>query len=155
MSAPGVAQLDAGPRSPAPSHTPGPLVAEAEQDWWNVKVVGSDRAETDSETATAEYTAGYCTEGDARLYAAAPELLLQVELLERSLLYEIRKAARGGDIEGAHLKTYTLYTVMEVLAKAKGLPPPTPEDAIAKATRNTTPSGGSEAVQLGNSGTNQ
>lgn len=59
-------------------------------------------------------------QANARLIAAAPELLEQAELLERVLVYEIKKSERAGDDEGANLKTYTLHMCRSAIAKAKG-----------------------------------
>lgn len=46
------------------------------------------------------------------------ELLDQVKLLERSLLYEIRKDESVGDDEGARMKSATLASVRATIAKA-------------------------------------
>lgn len=59
-------------------------------------------------------------EANAHLIAAAPDLLEQTKLLERALLYEIKKSENDGDNEGARLKGVTLGIVREVLAKAEG-----------------------------------
>lgn len=56
----------------------------------------------------------------AHLISAAPELQEQVELFERSLVYEIKKSELNGDDEGARLKTLTLNLVRDVLAKSRG-----------------------------------
>lgn len=55
---------------------------------------------------------------DARLIAAAPELLDVARLLERTIIYEIGKDGRAGDDESARSKTLTLNYVRAVIAKA-------------------------------------
>lgn len=54
------------------------------------------------------------------LAAAAPDLYRMTELLERFLVYEIRRSDLDGDDEGANLKSFTLQEVRCVLAKARG-----------------------------------
>lgn len=56
-------------------------------------------------------------EADARLISAAPDLLEMTKLLERFLVYELKKDA--GDDEGARLKTVTLNLCRAAIAKAK------------------------------------
>lgn len=55
---------------------------------------------------------------NARLIAAAPELLEQCRLFKRALEYQIRASRGAGDDEGAKLKTLTLNLLLEDLAKA-------------------------------------
>ena len=57
-------------------------------------------------------------EAVAKLLAAAPDLLEQTKLLERSLLYQISVNSSDGDDEGARLKTGTLHFVRKAIAKA-------------------------------------
>lgn len=59
-----------------------------------------------------------CTDDEARLIAAAPELLEQAKLFERCIIYEIGVAEKRDDDEGARLKSLTLHLLREVLAKA-------------------------------------
>lgn len=54
------------------------------------------------------------------LIAAAPDLYRMTELLERFLVYEIKRSDLDGDDEGATLKWGTLQEVRCVLAKARG-----------------------------------
>jgi hypothetical protein len=54
-----------------------------------------------------------------RLIAAAPELLDLAKLLERSLVYEIRKSEKEGDDEGARMKMLTLAEVRRVISKGR------------------------------------
>lgn len=60
----------------------------------------------------------HLTPSDFRLIAAAPEMVGWVQLLERSLIHEIKRDSIDGDDEGARLKTATLFMVRETLAKA-------------------------------------
>lgn len=55
----------------------------------------------------------------ARLIAAAPELLEMTKLLERSIVYEIKKSEREGDDEGARCKFITLAQARAAIAKAE------------------------------------
>jgi len=57
-------------------------------------------------------------EAVAKLFAAAPDLLEQTKLLERSLLYQIGVNRSEGDDEGARMKTLTLHFVRQAIAKA-------------------------------------
>lgn len=68
----------------------------------------------------------------AHLFAAAPELLQQAELLEQVLIYEIKICERDRDYEGANLKGFTLHILRTVLAKARGQTAP---DLVKKSKR--------------------
>jgi len=57
---------------------------------------------------------------NARLIAAAPELLEQCELFKRNLEYQIAVDASKGDQEGVNLKKFTLETITAAIAKAEG-----------------------------------
>lgn len=59
-------------------------------------------------------------EADACLVMMAPELLEQAKLFAKCIEWEIRKATRDGDDEGARLKAATLNRCLEVIAKAEG-----------------------------------
>jgi hypothetical protein len=59
-------------------------------------------------------------EANAALIVAAPDLLEMTKLLERSLVYEIKKSEREGDDEGARLKSFTLAQCRAVINKAEG-----------------------------------
>ena len=61
---------------------------------------------------------------NARVIAQAKTLLGWVELLEQSLVYEIKRSRKDGDDEGANLKSHTLFLVRQDIAKAKDLPAP-------------------------------
>ena len=59
-------------------------------------------------------------DGDSTEYVRADlcaDLLEMTELLERCLVYQIRKSELAGDHEGAGLQRFTLVRVREVLAK--------------------------------------
>lgn len=61
--------------------------------------------------------------------ANAGELFEHVKLLERSLVYEIRKSSVKGDDEGANLKRYTLQLVRQTIATAHPFADDEPEPA--------------------------
>ncbi len=94
-------------------HTPGPWRIQPTSMKGQFLVAGGDLREGDGFSLQ-------FSEGNARLIAAAPDLLKLAKLLERSLVYEIKKSDREGDEEGARLKFFTLAEVREVIAKAEG-----------------------------------
>lgn len=57
---------------------------------------------------------------NARLIAAAPELLEHTKRFALTLEYYIRRDQNDGDTEGATLKSLTLAMVREIIAKAEG-----------------------------------
>lgn len=64
--------------------------------------------------------AGKNRKANGHLLAAALELLELTRLLERTLVYEIKKSKAAGDDEGANLKSFTLAEVRGALARAEG-----------------------------------
>lgn len=56
----------------------------------------------------------------ANAIAAATEMVWMVELLERTVLYEIKRSSNEGDDEGVRLKLITLAEIRAVLAFARG-----------------------------------
>lgn len=57
---------------------------------------------------------------NARLIAAAPELLEAARLLARTCEYQIRVYRQAGDEEGARMTTATLNMTLATIAKAEG-----------------------------------
>lgn len=51
---------------------------------------------------------------------AHDDLVTQVRLFERCVVYEIKKSEQEGDDEGARLKSFTLALIRDTLAKAEG-----------------------------------
>jgi len=96
------------------SHTPGPWIATFENDRWVIDCQG----EFGPKKALA-VTAGFypTNEANARLIAAAPELLEALKKAE-AMLIDIEHAAGGGDdeiyVEGA------ILTIRAAIKKATG-----------------------------------
>ena len=59
-------------------------------------------------------------EHNARLIAAAPDLLTSVKLFRDTIEYLIKADRVAGDDEGARLKSFTLEDVKDLIAKAEG-----------------------------------
>ena len=100
-------------------HTPGPWMVTQPEGMDFAHVTDADPNSTAGDLCTVWNVTGNAL-ANARLIAAAPDLLKLAKLLERALVYEIKKADREGDDEGAQMKFLTLADVREVIAKAEG-----------------------------------
>jgi hypothetical protein len=92
-------------------HTPGPWVEVSIDGWDGVRPANN---------ALPICRLVENNPANARLIAAAPEMLKQTELFARSIEYQIKKNLATGDTEGARLKQFTLDACRAVIAKAKG-----------------------------------
>ena len=101
--------------------TRGPWKATQSEDTDFAHVTDADPAATTGDICTVWGVTGNAL-ANARLIAAAPELLELAKLLERTVAYEIDISKGAGDDEGARMKTLTLLHVCDIIAKAEGKP---------------------------------
>lgn len=96
-------------------HTPGPLrvITPANND-------GEFPIEKDDGSMEPVAFVVSKNEADAHLFAAAPDLLASVKLFRDTIEYLIKADRVAGDDEGARLKSFTLESVKDLIAKAEG-----------------------------------
>lgn len=104
-----------------PKHTPGPW--EAKLSCVGTQMVMANGPSFDHRIGQfgPNGTASAQQKANAKLAAAAPELLEQAELFARTLEYYIKRDTINKDEEGANMKRVTLHVLNKVIRKAKGL----------------------------------
>lgn len=98
-------------------HTKGPWIVDGEI----VRTAGSDSYRTICDLGPKQGQLPATLEANARLIAAAPEMLEALEDVAGALQStDIQRLKNGGDIIVYHFEQETIDTVLSLIAKARG-----------------------------------